>query len=391
MQPKTNLQYTQHAVKKIKQKIHNTKLCAKEREKDPKFALDVPIEIGLKLTNRCNLRCTHCFQWDIGGYHHSLDKSELKKDGDLSFEIVTELFNKTKEANSSLYLWGGEPTLYAHWDKLMDLLVVDPRETVLCTNGVTLHTKIDSILKVSEYLTVLVSIEGPEDIHNAIRGKDTYAKIVKNLDQLIQLREEGLFKGTLSVEAVISDGLIPQMYEFCEYWESRGIDSLYLNFPWFIPHAVADHMDEYFENKFSWMGPGLGKGNSWHSFDFKISSELIDELKRQMKKIIDRKWNIRIRFHPDLTTKDLIEYIEGSVKPAQDRTRCLGMSNRIDLLPSGQVTPCKKFPEFNVGNLNNKSLEEIWKGDKFDEFRNIQNNGLMDICSKCEILYANGI
>lgn len=103
--------------------MRSTRQCASAREKDHTFALDVPTEIGLKLTNRCNLRCTHCFQWDDGGYHHSLDKDELKKHGDLSFEIVNELFNKTKEAKSSLYLWGGEPTLYAHWDRLIDLIV----------------------------------------------------------------------------------------------------------------------------------------------------------------------------------------------------------------------------------------------------------------------------
>lgn len=391
MQPRTNLQYTQNAINKIKQKMRSTRQCASAREKDHTFALDVPTEIGLKLTNRCNLRCTHCFQWDDGGYHHSLDKDELKKHGDLSFEIVNELFNKTKEAKSSLYLWGGEPTLYAHWDRLIDLISQDPRETVLCTNGVTLHTKMDSLLRISECLTVLVSIEGPEDIHNEIRGKGTYDKIVKNLDQLITLKANGQFKGSLSIEAVISDGLIPKMVEFCEYWESKGIDTLYLNFPWFIPPSVADRMDEYFDDKFWWMGMGKGITNSWHSFDFKIGTDMIDELKKQMKDIIDRRWNIRVRFHPDLTAKDLIEYIEGSVKPAQDKKMCLGVSNRIDLLPSGQVTPCKKFPEFNVGNLNNKTLEEIWKGEKFNEFRNIQNNQLMDICSKCEILYANGI
>src|ERR1044072_7185567 len=122
MQPKTNLQYTNNGVQKIKHKVSAVKACIRGREEDPAFALDVPHDIGLKLTNRCNLRCTHCFQWDIGGYHHSLDKAELKKEGDLKIEIIKELLNKTKEVKSSLYLWGGEPTLYAHWNELVELL-----------------------------------------------------------------------------------------------------------------------------------------------------------------------------------------------------------------------------------------------------------------------------
>lgn len=391
MQPKTNLPYTKNGVEKIREKIVTTRACAKGRAEDHRFALDLPKEIGLKLTNRCNLRCTHCFQWDIGGYHHALDKSELKKEGDLNFNIVKELFAKTHEIKSTLYLWGGEPTLYAHWDELINLLAEDPRETVMCTNGVALQHQIDSLLKISECFTVLFSIEGPEDIHNNIRGKDTYAKVMKNLDKLLQLQKDGQYRGSLSVEAVLSDGLIPQLYEFCEFYEAKGIDSLYLNFPWYIPDAIADEMDDYFESKYGWMGTNRQKSNSWHSFDFRISSSMIEELKSQMRRIMDKKWNIRIRFHPELSETELVDYIEGGVKPAQHKHMCLGISNRIDLLPNGQVTPCKKFPEFNVGNLSNKTLEEVWKGPAYEKFRDVHNNELMHICSKCEILYANGV
>jgi radical SAM protein with 4Fe4S-binding SPASM domain len=391
MQPKTTLSYAPNAIQKIKAKIQGIRACAKERMNDHTFALDLPMEIGLKLTNRCNLRCTHCFQWDIGGYHHSLEKVELKKEGDLSLDILNELFVKTRPIKSSLYLWGGEPTLYAHWERLIELLAEDPRETVMCTNGVTLHHHVDSLIKVSSCMTILISIEGPEEVHDPIRGKGTYHKIMKNLELFLDLKRSGQYLGSLSVEAVISDGLIPQLYEFCEFYEAKGVDALFLNFPWYIPAPVAEHMDEYFDERFSWMQPGSGHQKSWHSFDFRISIFMLDELKRQMKKILARTWNIRIRFHPDLTEAELFNFLEGDVKPAQNKTRCLGISNRIDVLPSGQVTPCKKFPEFNVGSMKNRTLEEVWKGEGYRRFRDGHNNQLMDICSKCETLYANGI
>lgn len=391
MQPKTTLQYTQNGVQKIHRKINAVKACARGREADPAFALDVPHDIGLKLTNRCNLRCTHCFQWDIGGYHHALDKIELKKEGDLSIDIIKEILQKTKDVKASLYLWGGEPTLYAHWDELVDLLVEDPRETVMCTNGVAIQGQIESFLKISENLTVLFSIEGSEEIHNNLRGKGTYTKIMGNLNRLLDLQRSGAYKGNVSVEAVISDGLIPQLYDFCEHYEAMGIDSLFLNFPWYIPEAVANDMDEYFESKYGWMQTNKGKGNSWHSFDFRISNSMVDELKAQVQRILDRKWNIRIRFHPDLNGEELNAFIDGDARPAQGKTRCLGISSRIDLLPNGTVTPCKKFPEFKVGNMKGKTLEEVWNGEDYRKFREAHNNELMSICSKCETLYANGL
>ncbi|MCW3465317.1 radical SAM/SPASM domain-containing protein [Chitinophaga nivalis] len=390
MQPRTTLKYDSLGLQKMQRKLQSIRECAREREVDATYAREFPDEIGLKLTNRCNLRCTHCFQWDIGGYHHSLDKSALKKEGDLRIEVVRELFEKTKAQQSSLYLWGGEPTLYAHWDELIELLKEDPRDTVMCTNAVNLQHQMESLISISECLNILISIEGPEDIHDKIRGKNTYGKILENLETLLARQQKGEYKGTISVEAVISDGLIPQLYDFCEYYEKKGINSLFLNFPWFIPDHVADEMDAFFAEKYHWMNTDRGKGNSWHSFDFKISQEMIPELKVQIEKIMNKTWDIRIRFHPDLR-EDLVDYIEGATKPAQRKTRCLGISNRIDLLPSGQVTPCKKFTEFIVGDLNNQSLEDVWNGPDYKRFREVHNNELMSICSKCEILYANGI
>lgn len=390
MQPKTHLAYTTGGLKKIYRKVQMLRQCDKERATDPTFALALPQEIGLKLTNRCNLRCTHCFQWDATGYHHTLDKKELGKEGDLDIEIVRELLHKTSSINSSLYLWGGEPTLYAHWNELVAMLAEDPRDTVICTNGVTLQHQMDSLVKISECLTVLISIEGPEAVHDRIRGKNTYRKIMDNLQSLLKLQREGVFKGILSVEAVISDDLIPHLYDFCNHFEALQINTLFLNFPWYIPENVAAEMDEFFQSRYGWMNTDRGKANSWHSFDFRISSALVPELKAQIERIMQKTWNIRLRFHPELKD-DMVDFIEGSTQPAQQKTRCLGISSRIDLLPGGKVTPCKKFPEFVVGNLNESSLEEVWQGDGYKRFRGTHGNELMSICSKCEILYANGV
>ena len=44
---------------------------AKRKSVDSKIVGDeMPSIIGLKLTNRCNLRCKHCYEWNENGYHH---------------------------------------------------------------------------------------------------------------------------------------------------------------------------------------------------------------------------------------------------------------------------------------------------------------------------------
>lgn len=117
----------------------------------------------------------------------------------------------------------------------------------------------------------------------------------------------------------------------------------------------------------------------------------MEDLKIQVRLIQSRKWNIRIRFQPEMTIEEMYRYIKGDNKPVQGKKMCLGISNRMDIMPDGSVCPCKKFTEFTVGNLTKDSIEEVWKGAAFDKFRAIHNNELMSICAKCEILYSNGI
>ena len=391
MQPHSVLEYRDQAIKRLHRRITMAKKCNDERDKDPTFALELPYEIGLKLSNRCDLRCTHCFQWNEEGYHKHLDKPEVKQVGDMDIEIIRDIFKRTREYKSLLYLWGGEPMIYAHWNELIDLLEEDPRETVICTNGMSIKRKLDSLLRVSECLSILISVEGLEEEHDKLRGKNTFNKIMANVNLLLDLQKQGIYKGYVSIASVFSDDLIPKLYDFCDYFNDTGIDTLYINYPWYIPHDVARSMDELFQKDFSWMGTYQGFKNTWHSFGYKLNPQLIEELFTQLKMIRNRKWNIRIRFQPGLEDDQVKAFIEGDTKPAGNTTRCLGISNRIDVLPNGKVTPCKKFTEFIVGDLKNNTLEEVWHGEDFKKFREIHNNTLMPICSKCEILYANGV
>ena len=40
--------------------------------------------------------------------------------------------------------------------------------------------------------------------------------------------------------------------------------------------------------------------------------------------------------------------------------------------------------EINIGNLKNKNLNQIWKGDKIKSFRSNWKKGILpDVCKKC--------
>ncbi len=348
----------------------------------------LPLDMGLFLTGRCNLRCRHCFEWNEDGF---LTADPSCADSELPVEKIAECLEYTRPAGTRLYLWGGEPLIYRHFHDVCMLLKEDPRHTTICTNGLLIEDHLDDLMDISDHLVLLISLDGLKECNDSIRGAGTFDRVVANIRHLRALAGDGLFRGEISVCCVMSDSMASSLYEFCEFMEELGINTLYLSFPWYISAECAHEMDAEFERRF---GDIIRiddyESASWHDFTFHISEEYAGKLKRDLRRITDRKWNIRIRFQPAAEPDEVDDFISGSSRALQGRTKCLAMYNRVDILQDGNVSPCKLFRELSVGNINDESLKDIWEGDSMREIRSRLSCGLMPVCSKCVLLYLNG-
>ena len=117
-------------------------------------ARELPEEVAFKLTNRCDLRCTHCYQWNEVGYHHKL--LPTVKGGDLPLAIIAKVLDATRALRSNVFLWGGEPLVYREWDGLVELLAEHERWTSICTNGTLVGRRLDSLLRISRHLEMSI-------------------------------------------------------------------------------------------------------------------------------------------------------------------------------------------------------------------------------------------
>lgn len=389
VQPKTDVKFDKGSFERLKKTIKNMSASRRELEKNSTFATKIPQEVGIQLTSRCNLRCKHCFEWNEEGFNWFI--CEKQRNNDIDFTIIEKIFRETHEQKSNIFLWGGEPMIYNQWHKLTDLLEKDPRWTVLCTNGMKIEDEIDSLVKISSNLAILTSIEGFEEENDYIRGKGTYKKVMQGIKLITDLQQKNIFKGKQSINCTVNDHMIGKLYDFVEYCEELGIDTLYLCFPWYIPEQVSVKMDDYYRTHFNWIKDDIiATKYSWHSFKYKLNPDLLDEIKKCMDKINNRVWKIRVRFQPAIEIKEVEDYILGKEAPVQNRKRCLALSSRMDVLSSGKVTACKHFSELCVGDLSNESVAEVWTGEKFMKVRETIGCGLMPVCSKCILLYLNG-
>ena len=189
MQPETTVKIDPAEFDRMKKSMGNLSKAVRARKTNPAYAASAPEEIGIQLTYRCNIRCEHCFQWNDQGFFHHLSKEEVRDE--LSAEVVEKILFETREAKSNLYLWGGEPTVHKEWDALSLMLEKDPRWTVLCTNGLLIERKLESILRISENTVLLISVDGFKEQNDAIRGKGTFDKIMHNVNLVKDLQKSG--------------------------------------------------------------------------------------------------------------------------------------------------------------------------------------------------------
>lgn len=390
MQPKTDVKFDEAHFNRIKRTIRNMATGKRESVKNNLNIYNVPDEVGIQLTNKCNLRCKTCFQWNDEGVFNAYSKED--KDQEIPIALVEQILNATASQKSNLYLWGGEPLSYGSWEDLTLLLEKDPRWTVLCTNGVNIPKKIDSINRISKTLALLISLDGFEKENDAIRGNGVYKKVVNSIDQLLLLQKSGTYKGEISVNCVISEAMIGKLYDFATMFEEKGINTLYLCFPWYLPEQTSSNMDRFFAENFSWLSTvNENSSPSWHAYKYQLDSRMHSELINDLERINKRTWNIRVRYQPALEAHEIAGFLMGEERPAQNKKQCIGLFNRMNVLPNGKVTVCKMYPEFEVGDLSNETLEAVWNGEKVNKVRSILKHQLMPVCSKCILLYLHGV
>jgi radical SAM protein with 4Fe4S-binding SPASM domain len=120
--------------------------------------------LELQITDRCNLRCRHCY---IGE----------KAPQELSVKQITEILKEFEEMQGlRLMVTGGEPLLHSSFTELNNILPDFRIRKVLFTNGLLLDKDLLRGLNVDE---IQISIDGLEKGHDSLRGAGTFSKALK--------------------------------------------------------------------------------------------------------------------------------------------------------------------------------------------------------------------
>ncbi len=145
-----------------------------------------PIQIINYVTSRCNLRCSHCF------YKDSLNNPNPG-------EIPRQNLIKTmKEIGPVLWysLAGGEPFIRSDLENIIQDVqnYCRPKVFSFPTNGWYTEKTFKTVLRTLQRLKrgniiLFFSLDGPEHIHDEIRGKGSFKKLSQTIKRLRDLKK----------------------------------------------------------------------------------------------------------------------------------------------------------------------------------------------------------
>ncbi len=330
-----------------------------------------PLVVKLMLNWKCNLRCPMCMLWGEVGWLEQETKATVGTE--LPWQAVERVFDWRLPANASFILSGGEPTMYAHFDRLLRRLQTERKFAIICTNGLWLDRYTDA-LDGNPYPTLLVSLDGPRETNDQLRGKGVYDRVIQNIERLQGLRRPPF----IGVQFTVMPENVAHMESFCEEMVARGVDWILLNPGWFLSDAQARRYEQELRQNFD-VEPHTHLGYV-RTYDYDAAA-----FEDALRRIWQRRWPIQIASH--LKEPEWVQDFIGQPDKILANRLCYKQWLRLDVLPDGKVTPCVQFPDLTVGDLNTQTADEIWHGAENRRFQRFAHGKSLSICAKCDNLY----
>ncbi|TLU83390.1 MAG: SynChlorMet cassette radical SAM/SPASM protein ScmE [Chlorobium sp.] len=317
--------------------------------------MKTPKSVDIDITNRCNLRCKHCY------YYTSTAET--------AYELGTEEWLKFFEelnrcAVMSINIAGGEPFIREDFRDIINGIVLNRMRFSILSNGTLITPDYASFLKNTKRCDyVQVSIDGSGDhTHKLLRGEGNFFKAVEGIQNL---QNHGV---PVSVRVTIFRGNVDDLEKIATYLlEDLGLPSFSTN--------DASYM-------------GLCRS---HTEDIQLSTE------NRTKAIavilsLQQKYPGRITAQAGpLAEADRFAKIESarllgetSLPGGGYLTACGCIFNKIAVRADGTIVPCTMLSQIELGRINLDDLTEIWQTHPTMEAMRKRNRIPLSNFSWCE-------
>ncbi len=334
-----------------------------------------PNWLVLGVNNICNLHCKMC---DVGT--QSLDTNfATNLVGTEPLNMPMELFRKIVDEAAEFcpdvklgYAFT-EPLVYPHLVESLKYAEKKNLYTSITTNALNLKRMAKEICGAG-LKELFVSLDGPQDIHNEIRGhKSSFQRAVEGIDAVLA-ENSGT---TVAVYCVITQWNIGHLTEFARYFNNYPLKALGFMHTNFTPKEVADGHNAVWGDKYHATVSNIEQVD--------VSKMNLDVLWEEMQEIKSGKFSFPVTFSPEMSNKQkLLEFYQSP--GTKIGKRCNDVFHNIMIKSDGSIIPAHgRCYNLTLGNLHENSLSEIWNSKVYGEFRKdiMKAGGLFPACSRC--------
>ena len=335
-----------------------------------------PEWIVLGVNNVCNLHCKMC---DVGTKNMESNFAQNLV-GTHPINMPLDLVKKVIDQTAAYYPKAKlayaftEPLVYPHLVASLQYANEKSIYTTVTTNALTLKNKAVALVD-SGLNEIYISLDGPQDIHNEIRGhKKSFQKALEGIELLSAQKN------------------VPKISIICAIteWNIGHLETLISELSKYPIKEVG-----FMHTQFNTVDSAKIHNNSKWGIDYPSSDsnvDIIDFSKMDLPKLVSEIEQLKkgshpfkIYFSPEITSLEFLR--KYYLQPEEFMGKmCNAVFTNIMIKSDGSVIPAHgRCYNLTVGNIHSNSLKEIWHSSVLTKLRKDLSNagGLFPGCSRC--------
>lgn len=319
------------------------KLLKKDYYED-NLKLATPIKIQWKITNKCNLKCKHCYLGKLDGF-------------ELPFEKINEIADTIINSNvMEVTISGGECLTYKGIEKIIKKFLANGIKVDVFTNALLLKKvleKIDSNVINRNDLLFYISVDGLKNTHEQIRGKNTFDKTIENIKYAI---EKGY---PVVTNTVINKINYDDIMDMIVLLKNLGVKDVQLS------NLIV-------------------QGNADNNLKISLAEQM--NLKEEINKLYEKHPEFGYIYYSEVPDSDGVRKVYSLSNGKKDfigndNWKCTAGVARVTIDSTGKIYCCPFIKDSYLGDLNKKDLSEIWNNvNRFKFLKKLSEENTDRVC-----------
>jgi radical SAM protein with 4Fe4S-binding SPASM domain len=317
-------------------------------------------------------------------FHGEKGIGDRYRHSEMKTSEIKELIDQLAAYRPYVYFGGAEPFIR---EDFLEILTHAKRLSLpvsFTTNGTLLSKEQIEVIVELGIDSINLSIDGPETIHDTLRGAGCFKKVLSAIDYLVQCKklkrtEKPILTANLTLSPLIA-GRLKETVDTLEAATDGAFDFFRIHHLWFVtPAELHAHQKDVFKT-LGCSAPGAEAhciSVSRHPRPGALSDD-ISQLELMSK----------VKFFPNLKGDEINAFYSDGYRL---RKRCLAPFQAGVVKPNGDFKFCPDewIDDYVLGNVRNSRLETLWRNKKAKYFRSaIFRKKSFPACKRCSWMHC---